>query len=209
MAAAQANSSVGALAGINNAYQAALGRAPEKAGMDYWGGLANSGTSIGDIVSGIKNSPEAQAQALYKSVMGRAGDAAGIDYWTNVLAGGSSIDQVRAAMMGSAEYKKLHSFDVGTNRLPFDTLALVHEGERIIPAADNRELMARLSSPPSNNDAAADEVRELRRENREMRVMLESHLYAIAKYAQSTADSLEGAANGDMPLTTKKEKETA
>ncbi|PKV47997.1 tape measure domain-containing protein [Janthinobacterium sp. 61] len=209
MAAAQANSSVGALSGINNAYQAALGRAPEKAGMDYWGGLANSGVSIGDIVSGIKNSPEAQAQALYKSVMGRAGDAAGIDYWTNVLAGGSSIDQVRAAMMGSAEYQKLHSFDVGTNRLPFDTLALVHEGERIIPAADNRELMARLSSPTSNNDALAAELREQRIENEKLRVMLETHLYAIAKNTLNTADSLEGAANGDMPLTTKKVEETA
>ena len=216
MTAAQANSSVGALAGINNAYQAALGRAPEKAGMDYWGGLANSGTSIGDIVSGIKNSPEAQAQALYKSVMGRAGDAAGIDYWTNVLAGGSSIDQVRAAMMGSAEYQKLHSFDVGTNYLPSDMLAQVHEGERIIPAADNRELMARLSSPTSNNDALVAELRaqrieseKMRIENEKLRLMLEIHLYAIAKNTLNTADSLEGAANGDMPLTTKKEKEPA
>ena len=216
MAAAQANSSVGALSGINNAYQTALGRAPEKAGMDYWGGLANSGTSIGDIVSGIKNSPEAQAQALYKSVMGRAGDAAGIDYWTNVLAGGSSIDQVRAAMMGSAEYQKLHSFDVGTNYLPSDMLAQVHEGERIIPAADNRELMARLSSPTSNNDALVTELRaqrieseKMRIENEKLRLMLEIHLYAIAKNTLNTADSLEGAANGDMPLTTKKEKEPA
>ena len=112
-------------------------------------------------------------------------------------------------MMGSAEYQKLHSFDVGTNYLPSDMLAQVHEGERIIPAADNRELMARLSSPTSNNDALAAEVRELRRENREMRAMMESHLYAIAKNTLNAADSLEGAANGDMPLTTKKVEETA
>ena len=216
MAAAQANSSVGALAGINNAYQAALGRAPEKAGMDYWGGLANSGASIGDIVSGIKNSPEAQAQALYKSVMGRAGDAAGIDYWTNVLAGGSSIDQVRAAMMGSAEYQslKVPGFAIGGDHLGGYRIVgengpeLEATGPSRIFNASQTASMLRGGGGRDNAELMA-ELRAQRIENEKLHVMLESHLYAIAKYAQSTADSLEGAANGDMPLTTKKEKETA
>ena len=36
-----------------------------------------------------------------------------------------------------------------------------------------------------------------------MRVTLESHLYAIAKSARNTEDYLDGAVNGNTPLTTK------
>lgn len=42
-------------------------------------------------------------------------------------------------------------FDVGTNLVPADMLALVHRGERIVPAADNRQLMDVLSSPQKNS----------------------------------------------------------
>ena len=41
----------------------------------------------------------------------------------------------------AAAATSLAAFDVGTNMLPSDMIAQVHAGERIIPAADNRQLM--------------------------------------------------------------------
>ncbi|WP_367847001.1 phage tail length tape measure family protein [Rhodoferax sp. WC2427] len=47
------------------------------------------------------------------------------------------------------------SFAVGTNVVPTDMLAQIHTGERIIPAADNRELMQRLNGPAASGDSQA------------------------------------------------------
>jgi hypothetical protein len=109
---------------------------------------------------------------------------------------------IASSLKDSGEYKKLHPFAIGTNFVPETMPALVHEGERIIPAADNRALMARLSSPSSNNDALLAELKASREENTRMRQMLESHLYAIAKNTRNTSDTLEGAAQGQRPLKT-------
>ena len=57
------------------------------------------------------------------------------------------------------------SFAVGANRLPSDMLAQVHEGERIVPAADNRELMQRLRDPQENSAALVAEIKALRDDN--------------------------------------------
>jgi hypothetical protein len=85
------------------------------------------------------------------------------------------------------------SFAVGANELPHDMTAKVHKGERIIPAADNRELMRRLSSPNAANDALVAEIRQLRAE------LKAAHL-AIAKNTSKTAkilDTWDG--NGQPP----------
>jgi hypothetical protein len=80
-------------------------------------------------------------------------------------------------------------------------LAQIHEGERIIPKADNAALMAALRNPSSNSADVTAELQALRAENREMRKSLEDCLYAIAKYTQSSADTLEAAQNG-KPIST-------
>ncbi|OGU13877.1 MAG: hypothetical protein A2076_13195 [Geobacteraceae bacterium GWC2_53_11] len=49
----------------------------------------------------------------------------------------------------------LPAFADGTNNLPYDMIAQVHEGERIIPKADNYELMRRLDSPADNKELVA------------------------------------------------------
>jgi tape measure domain-containing protein len=67
---------------------------------------------------------------------------------------GISLDMLPAANMPS--------FDVGTNYVPSDMTAQIHQGERIIPAADNRELMNRLRS--GDNTALVAEIRALRNE---------------------------------------------
>lgn len=101
---------------------------------------------------------------LYRELLGRPADSAGLDYWQNAVAGGLSLDQVRKMIMEGAEYKGLRGFAVGTNYVPTNMPAMIHEGERIIPAADNRELMRRLSSPNEGNAALVAEIRALRTE---------------------------------------------
>ncbi|WP_375577099.1 tape measure protein [Paracidovorax oryzae] len=61
------------------------------------------------------------------------------------------------------------AFAVGTNYVPYDTPAIVHKGERIIPAADNRALMAAIDAGGQGTDGAAlvAEVRALRDDNRQ------------------------------------------
>ena len=198
--AAMANPIASAGSAASSAYPQYLGRSATTSETDFWKGQAGNGV---DVVSAIKGSDEAKIQDLYKTLLGRTGEAAGVDLWESALAGGMSLEQIKASFMGSEEYKKLHPFAVGTNFVPGDMPALIHEGERIIPAADNRELMSRLSGPGGDNGEMLAELREQRRENAELRVMLESHLYAIAKSARNTEDFLDGAVNGNTPLATK------
>lgn len=92
---------------------------------------------------------------LYASLLGRAPDKAGSEFWNGAAFSGTSMTDIAKAIMGSAEYvgkttagfsTKLPGFDVGTNFVPEDMNARIHAGERIIPAADNAELMRRLKS---------------------------------------------------------------
>lgn len=48
---------------------------------------------------------------------------------------------------------KLPSFAVGTNEVPFDMVAQVHQGERIIPAADNRALIGAIQRNGTGDDS--------------------------------------------------------
>lgn len=138
--------------------------------------------------------------AMFQNLLGRAPEASGLQFWTGALgAGTSTLSDIQKQILASEEYKKLHPFAVGTNYVPGDMPALIHEGERIIPAADNRELMARLSSGGDNRELLVEILAELR----SARAMEESHLYAIAKNTLNAADHLDGAINGETPFAIK------
>jgi hypothetical protein len=196
MLAARGNASVAGVAAISDAYKTSLGRAPDAAGLDYYQNLAAGGTSIGDIKDSIANSREAQIQGLYKDLLKRpTADSAGLDYY---MKSGESIAQIAADIKKSDEYKKLHPFAVGTNYVPQTMPALVHEGERIIPAADNRALMARLSSPSDNSAALADAVKVLAATVTTLKEANEE----MAKDMATMADALKNASTGG-PLRVK------
>lgn len=97
------------------------------------------------------------------------------------------------------QYEDIPGFDVGTNYVPYDMTARIHEGERIIPAADNRELMRKLSGPSDSRELMA-EVRQLRAEVAGLRGEQKTSQFAIAKYTQKTAKKLDEFSEIGMPV---------
>ena len=74
----------------------------------------------------------------------------------------------------------LPAFAIGTNYVPEDMVANIHQGERIIPAAENAELMRRLQNPQGNNDALLGELKALRAEIAQLREANSAENNAIA-----------------------------
>lgn len=148
-------------------------------------GLPNALADLAKALGVAQKDPTVGTDALtglYKDLLGRAPDAGGLKFWQDALASGVSLDHIKGEFLLSDEYKKLHPFAVGTNFVPGDMPAMIHEGERIIPAADNRELMSRLRSPGGSDSALVAEVRALRTELSELK----------ASSARTAASSEEG-----------------
>lgn len=91
-------------------------------------------------------------------------------------------------------YGSLQSFDIGTNFVPFDMPAMIHRGERIVPAADNR----RLLEAAEGNGALVTELRALREEV----AMLRSETRATATHTDRIATAINRAMpDGDALAT--------
>jgi hypothetical protein len=89
-------------------YQAILNRAPDQAGLDYWGGLINSGTSRVAVAHAIMSSSTEGATdivtAYYQKYLNRAPDPGGLAYWVALLNSGVSQTQILIGFVGSPEY---------------------------------------------------------------------------------------------------------
>ena len=196
---AKENPIVGATSAINSAYQQYLGRAPDAPGLEWWQNAAASGAPVSQIVAGIAGSTESSLNQLYQTVLGRKPDAAGLAFWMNAYGSTMDADETAdwmKAAKASPEYTKLHPFAVGTNFVPETMPALVHQGERIIPAADNRVLMQRLSkntSGDNSNSALVNEIRALKESQDRMARDLQDALVAIARHTSETVSQLEDA----------------
>jgi biotin operon repressor len=208
--AANANPLVSGTSAINAAYQSALGRAPDAVGLAYWQKAIGNGASASDVTSAIANSPEATIQGMYQTMLHRPADAAGLNFWLTQMRTGVSLADIGNAIAGSGEVQgKIPGFATGGDFAGGWRLVGERGPEleatgpaRIFNASQTSSLFSRLTNPSSNNDVLAAEVKALREDNRQMRQMMEAHLYAIAKNTRNTSDTLEGAARGQRPLQT-------
>lgn len=96
-------------------YQAALGRAPDLAGLGYWIAQMEDGATLREVagafiqeqefirLNGSGGDPDAFATRLYLNVLHRAPDAAGLAYWVAALEGGLDRADVLVQFSESAE----------------------------------------------------------------------------------------------------------
>lgn len=88
------------LASLTQIYIASFNRAPDSAGLEYWGSRYKDGMSLSDIAKSFFVQPEAATAypagqttndfvtKVYGNVLGRAPDTAGLTYWTGELQSG-------------------------------------------------------------------------------------------------------------------------
>ena len=111
-------------------YVAYFNRAPDSAGLLFWGSRLADGMSIEDIAREFFDQPETRAlygdsndsssfvTAVYSNILGRAPDEGGFDYWVDVLDSGAvdrsefilaMIDGAKAATGSAADAQYLET----------------------------------------------------------------------------------------------------
>ncbi|WP_307729127.1 DUF4214 domain-containing protein [Massilia sp. IC2-476] len=96
-------------------YQAAFNREPDLAGLGYWIGRMESGSSLKDVAAnfiasseftgmyGLKPSHADFLTRIYQNILHRAPDPAGFDYWLQVMERGASATEILAQFSQSPE----------------------------------------------------------------------------------------------------------
>jgi hypothetical protein len=108
-----------------------------------------------------------QINTLYKKYENRNADSEGIRYWSSeITSNRANLSTLEEALSLATGIPK---FAMGTNFVPEDMLAQIHKGERIIPAADNAQLMQNLNSRDEANRVLVAEIRNLRSEVKQLR----------------------------------------
>lgn len=107
----------GAAGDVARLYQAAFGRAPDLAGLQYWTAqIAQGAAAETDVAQGFADSAEFSSRYgspgntdfvghLYQNVLGRGADSTGQGYWAGMLDTGTSRGAVLNAMAQSEENK--------------------------------------------------------------------------------------------------------
>jgi uncharacterized delta-60 repeat protein len=96
---------------VTQVYLDLLGRSAEPAGMAFFTGLLNQGTSRAEVVGRIEGSQEYHTrviQSLYGLYLGRAADPVGLSGWDAFLTRGGTAEQLAALLLGSDEYLSKH-----------------------------------------------------------------------------------------------------
>jgi len=95
------------------------------------------------------------------------GDVAGL--WAEASAAGATAKDLadiygfyERDVIAALQNAGVPGFDKGTNFIPFDMPAIVHQGERIVPAADNRQIIDALNGGKNKADDASEVAAELR-----------------------------------------------
>lgn len=104
------------IARVVRLYKAALDRAPDPEGLNFWASNIAAGVPIRTLAGQIAGSAEFQTrynagdntgfvQQLYRNALGREADAPGINFWLTALASGSTRGDVLVQFSESAENK--------------------------------------------------------------------------------------------------------
>jgi hypothetical protein len=100
------------------------------------GATAGNAATVASDRTSIMNSAYVSAAEAYKSVM------ASVPPPVNLVLAPIAAAGVFTAVLA---YDAIASLDTGTNYVPHDMMANIHEGERVIPRADNAALIGALS----------------------------------------------------------------
>ncbi len=170
-----------------------------------------------DIITG-------SIQTLYQQLANRTGDTEGVNYWYNRLASGTSKEDIVKSFAAAAVANEpnptqlardivaglapatIPGFAVGTNYVPEDMLAMVHQGERIIPAADNAEILQSISNRNETNRVLVEEIKNLRREVQQLREQQSAETGSLIQATYSA--QAEGAAQVSNAITQSIDKQT-
>ena len=173
---------------IEAAYQSALGRPSDTAGLAYWQQQVASGNStVAEVVSNITNSREAQIQDAYESILGRSADTGGMDYWYN---SGLSVDQIASAIANSAEATMPKFAAGGEHRGGWRMVG--ENGPEIEYTGPSTIFNNAQSSKMLDQSEVSDEIRQLREDLRAANA-------AIAQSSSRTAKLLERWDGDGMP----------
>lgn len=199
------NPLVSSASAINNAYQTSLGRAPDQGGLDFWNQQISNGSSTSDVVNAINTSTEAELRKLYQTTLGRDPDPAGLSFWMNAY--GSKMDSsevadwLKAAQKDPGYTGKLPSFDVGTNNVPYNMVAQIHEGEAIIPKADNRALRSAVTSNVTSSMQVVAALTAVQQEIAAFRVENKAGMIASQRDSSSLLNKIKRWDGDGMPAT--------
>ena len=107
---------------VQQLYHNVLGRAGDAAGVQFWTGALDSGTSVGTVLLGFSDSEEnkdltratigdknqSEASRLYQAAFNRTPDTQGLDYWTSLLDQGNTPLYDAAGFAQSSEFAGLY-----------------------------------------------------------------------------------------------------
>ena len=155
-------------------------------------GAVTTATTATITQTPVKETEESYNMRLFNQLYEQAKIQRYRDWLKNIDPSSSATDTdgVKQVIWRSVGLSGLPSFDVGTNSVPSDMVATIHKGERIIPEADNTELMQRLSSPMNQDNSEL--VLEIQRLNTRL-ATIESNTASTAGHAAKTARLLDRA----------------
>ncbi len=198
---AQSNPIVGATSAINSAYQSALHRAPDAAGLEWWQNAAANGAPVSQIVDGIKGSTEATLNTLYRDVLGRAPDSEGLAFWMKAY--GNTMDAAEQADWLKAAQKdpgyKIPGFASGGDFAGglrwVGEIGPEMEATGAARIHSTRALIDALRSPSANADVLSAAVDRLQATVAQQQEVIER----MASDMEKMADALSGASvNGGV-----------
>ena len=174
---------------------------PTKSGA-YRQNVDIEGISELDFYQGIRTNTDTLIAAGWTAdALAKAMIAGGVSLTDMAKAYGITAAEVAANLLKNGA-TVLPQLAVGTNYLPDDMVIQAHKGERIIPKADNEQLMRYISgggsSNSTDNSALITEIRALRVQNER----LEARLNAIQQNTKVTSDLLDQVTEGGNAMRT-------